>query len=72
MAGRQKDAKAVWEWARRNGHDVPERGRIPSTVLQAYQRAAADSRTSLTGRVAAEIPLGCRVFPAACMGMNYC
>ncbi|WP_063131346.1 histone-like nucleoid-structuring protein Lsr2 [Nocardia fusca] len=40
-AGRHKDAKAVREWARRNGHDVPERGRIPSTVLQAYQRAAS-------------------------------
>lgn len=40
-AGRQKDAKAVREWARCNGHDVPERGRIPSTVLQAYQRAAS-------------------------------
>ncbi|MCX0273017.1 Lsr2 family protein [Nocardia zapadnayensis] len=39
-AGRQKDAKAVREWARRNGHDVPERGRMPSAVLQAYQRAA--------------------------------
>ncbi|MEV3966430.1 Lsr2 family protein [Nocardia sp. NPDC050193] len=40
-AGRQQDAKAVREWARRNGHDVPERGRIPSVVLQAYQRAAS-------------------------------
>ncbi|MGW6332948.1 histone-like nucleoid-structuring protein Lsr2 [Nocardia rhamnosiphila] len=40
-AGRQKDAKAVREWARRNGHDVPERGRIPSVVLQEYQRAAS-------------------------------
>jgi hypothetical protein len=40
-AGRPKDAKAVREWARRNGHDVPERGRIPSTVLQAYQQAAS-------------------------------
>jgi hypothetical protein len=39
-AGRQKDAKVVREWARRNGHDVPERGRISSVVLQAYQRAA--------------------------------
>ncbi|MEU1521071.1 histone-like nucleoid-structuring protein Lsr2 [Nocardia rhamnosiphila] len=27
---RQQDTKAVREWARRNGHDVPERGRIPS------------------------------------------
>ncbi|MEU4435210.1 Lsr2 family protein [Nocardia rhamnosiphila] len=40
-AGRRKDAKAVREWARRNGHDVPERGRMPSAVLQAYQRAAS-------------------------------
>ncbi|WP_039824949.1 histone-like nucleoid-structuring protein Lsr2 [Nocardia testacea] len=40
-AGRHEDAKAVREWARRNGHDVPERGRIPSKVLQAYQRAAS-------------------------------
>ncbi|MFQ6228029.1 histone-like nucleoid-structuring protein Lsr2 [Nocardia sp. NPDC002869] len=39
-AGRQQEAKAVREWARCNGHDVPERGRMPSAVLQAYQRAA--------------------------------
>ncbi|MEU1951381.1 Lsr2 family DNA-binding protein [Nocardia rhamnosiphila] len=30
---RQQDTKAVREWARRNGHDVPERGRIPSMAL---------------------------------------
>lgn len=41
VAGRYKDAKAVREWARRNGYDVPERGRIASTVLQAYQRLAS-------------------------------
>ncbi|WP_328393363.1 histone-like nucleoid-structuring protein Lsr2 [Nocardia sp. NBC_00416] len=40
-AGRQRDAKAVREWARRNGHQIPDRGRIPSTVLEAYQRAAS-------------------------------
>ncbi|MEV0048312.1 Lsr2 family protein [Nocardia rhamnosiphila] len=39
VAGRRKDAKAVREWARSNGHDVPARGRVPSAVLQAYQRA---------------------------------
>ncbi|MEU1521048.1 Lsr2 family protein [Nocardia rhamnosiphila] len=39
--GRQKDAKAVREWARHNGHDVPDRGRISSAVMQAYQRAAS-------------------------------
>ncbi|WP_084533813.1 histone-like nucleoid-structuring protein Lsr2 [Nocardia fusca] len=36
----RKDASAVREWARRNGHDVPARGRIPSAVLDAYRRAA--------------------------------
>lgn len=40
-AGRQKDARAVREWARRNGHDVPERGRIPSAVLEAYHHAVS-------------------------------
>ncbi|MGW5751336.1 Lsr2 family DNA-binding protein [Nocardia rhamnosiphila] len=30
---RQQDTKAVRGWARRNGHDVPERGRIPSMGL---------------------------------------
>ncbi|MFD4407552.1 Lsr2 family protein [Nocardia sp. NPDC058499] len=40
-AGRQKDARAVREWARRNGHDVPGRGRIPSAVLEAYHRAVS-------------------------------
>ncbi|MEU4841851.1 histone-like nucleoid-structuring protein Lsr2 [Nocardia testacea] len=37
----RKDASSVREWARRNGHDVPARGRIPSAVLDAYRRAAA-------------------------------
>lgn len=39
-AGRSKDAKVVREWARNNGHDVPDRGRIPSAVQEAYRRAA--------------------------------
>lgn len=38
--GRSKDAKAVREWARNNGHDVPDRGRIPAAVQEAYRRAA--------------------------------
>ncbi|MEV0108600.1 Lsr2 family protein [Nocardia sp. NPDC050799] len=37
---RPQPAKAVREWARRNGHEVPDRGRIPGVVLEAYQRAA--------------------------------
>lgn len=29
----------IREWARKNGHQVNERGRIAATVLQAYQAA---------------------------------
>ncbi|MEV0043200.1 Lsr2 family protein [Nocardia rhamnosiphila] len=36
----RKDASAVREWARRNGHDVSGRGRIPSVVLDAYRGVA--------------------------------
>lgn len=32
-------AKDVRAWARENGHDVPERGRIPEAVRQAYDAA---------------------------------
>ena len=30
---------AIREWARANGHQVSERGRIPKSVLEAYQAA---------------------------------
>jgi hypothetical protein len=32
-------AREVREWARANGHDVPERGRIPAEVRSAYEAA---------------------------------
>lgn len=32
-------AKEIREWARENGHDVPERGRIPGEVREAYEAA---------------------------------
>lgn len=32
-------AKEIREWARENGHDVPERGRIPGEVREAYESA---------------------------------
>lgn len=34
-----KDTKAIREWARANGHDVSERGRIPANVMAAYAEA---------------------------------
>ena len=33
------DAKEVRAWAQENGHEVPERGRIPATVREAYDQA---------------------------------
>lgn len=37
--GRRKDVSAVREWARKNGHNVSERGRIPASVQDAYDKA---------------------------------
>lgn len=31
--------KAIREWARDNGHEVSDRGRIPATVMDAYAAA---------------------------------
>jgi hypothetical protein len=39
--GRHREELArIREWARANGHQVKERGRIPAAVIEAYQRAA--------------------------------
>lgn len=32
-------AAEIRAWAQSNGHDVPERGRIPATVREAYEAA---------------------------------
>jgi hypothetical protein len=31
--------KAIREWANKHGHDVSERGRIPSQVIEAFEKA---------------------------------
>lgn len=31
--------KAIREWAKQNGHNVSDRGRLPSEVLQAWEQA---------------------------------
>lgn len=33
-------AKEIREWARSNGHEVPERGRIPAAVREAFDAAS--------------------------------
>ncbi|GLZ43178.1 Lsr2 family protein [Actinokineospora sp. NBRC 105648] len=38
--GRSKEqTKAIRDWARQNGHDISERGRIPSAVVDAFETA---------------------------------
>jgi hypothetical protein len=40
-AGRsdREQTQAIREWARKNGHKIGEKGRIPATVLEAYHAA---------------------------------
>lgn len=38
MNGRRKDLGDVRAWANENGYTVSSRGRIPTTVLEAYDR----------------------------------
>lgn len=35
----QQDYSAIREWAKANGHQVSERGRVPASVLEAYEAA---------------------------------
>ncbi len=35
----REQAGAIREWARKNGHQVSERGRIPASVVEAYEAA---------------------------------
>lgn len=34
----REETAAIREWARQNGHEVAERGRIPKNVVEAYQQ----------------------------------
>ena len=36
----REDASAIREWAREHGHQVSDRGRIPKSVIEAYQAAS--------------------------------
>ena len=49
----REPAQAVREWARGAGHEVSERGRIPASVLEAYEAAQRPRKTevaSATGK----------------------
>ena len=38
-----RDAQGIREWARENGHEVSERGRISTTILTAYAASNTES-----------------------------
>lgn len=38
-AGRRDRNQTIREWARRAGHDLAERGRIPRSIVAAYDKA---------------------------------
>jgi hypothetical protein len=37
----REQTRAIREWARQNGFDLAERGRIPATVIEAFEQAHA-------------------------------
>jgi hypothetical protein len=39
--------QAIREWARRNGHDVKDRGRIPAETVEAYHQAGGRTLTAV-------------------------
>jgi hypothetical protein len=38
-ARRRRDLQAIREWARANGHEVSDRGRVSASVIEAYEAA---------------------------------
>ncbi len=41
-SGRNREqTQAIREWAKKNGHDVSDRGRIPAAVIDAFETAQA-------------------------------
>lgn len=41
-SGRNREqTQAIREWAKKNGHDVSDRGRIPAAVIEAFEAAQA-------------------------------
>lgn len=38
-AQRRRDLQTIREWARANGHEVSDRGRVPASIVEAYEAA---------------------------------
>lgn len=46
LSGKSFDAKTVRQWAHSNGVSVPDRGRVPESVIQEYEAALNGSSPS--------------------------
>jgi hypothetical protein len=40
VRSKREDTTAIREWAREHGHKVSDRGRIPKSVIEAYEAAS--------------------------------
>lgn len=45
-----EQAQAIREWARRNGHEISNRGRIPASLTEAFEAAQAEASTKTRKR----------------------
>lgn len=54
-AGTGNDGPAIREWARENGHDLAERGRIPSHIVDAFHTATRSGRSKAPAAVTAAV-----------------
>lgn len=48
----REQAQAVREWARRNGFDMSDRGRIRANIIEAFEAAHAEAKTKTRKRKA--------------------
>jgi hypothetical protein len=53
-AADREQTKAIREWARQNGFDLADRGRIPTNVIEAFDDAQAAASKPKRGRKAKE------------------
>jgi hypothetical protein len=53
VVGRSSDAAAIREWARSQGHELGERGRIPSHIVEAFRAAERSAKSPARMRTAA-------------------
>lgn len=52
----REQTKAIREWARQNGFELSDRGRIPATVIEAFEQAHATPSKTTKSRSKAKQP----------------